>query len=159
MPIRIVRVLRLRVPQHNGPEYTGSTTTKHVARPWTVVWSKDHVSRSDAALRERQTRKARHPAISRREQFRSVERSRSERDWSGGRVPPVEQRQQGVAPVRRGLRHLFRGPKVPGRRVRLRRNELPEWNRRAMVQDGPRRVAWPRTRRVARRQRHVVSPA
>lgn len=46
-----------RLRQHNDPDYTFSKTTKRFDGPWTLVWSEEFPSRSEAMIREKQIKK------------------------------------------------------------------------------------------------------
>jgi putative endonuclease len=46
--------LEQRLRLHNDPDYRPDATTRRFTGPWTLVWSEEHVTRSDAMKRERQ---------------------------------------------------------------------------------------------------------
>jgi len=49
--------LKLRLKEHNDPDYHGTKTTKRFKGPWKLVWSEECADRSKARALERRIKK------------------------------------------------------------------------------------------------------
>ena len=46
--------LEQRLRHHNDPDYRPDSTTRRFAGPWRLIWSEQHLTRSNAMEKERQ---------------------------------------------------------------------------------------------------------